>query len=111
LNATVQGNYLGTNAAGTAAVPDSGNGVVVSQADGAMIGGTAPGAGNVISGSSTGYGVAVREPMNAQIHGHRIGTAADGTTPLPNVSHGVWIYDQASHNVIGDPIANAGNTI
>jgi len=58
---TVQGNYLGTNAAGTAAVPKSGPGVTVYQADGATIGGTAPGAGNLISGASNngGFGVQI----------------------------------------------------
>src|SRR5262249_722988 len=56
---TVRGNYIGTNSAGTAAVPNSGPGVTIYQADSAMIGGTGPGEGNLISGASNngGFGI------------------------------------------------------
>ncbi|MBI1817435.1 MAG: CSLREA domain-containing protein [Deltaproteobacteria bacterium] len=108
----VQGNYIGTNSAGTAAVPNSGPGVMVYQANGATIGGTYP-FGNLISGASTsgGFGVQIIQSTNTQIVGNRIGTAADGTTPLPNLSDGVYISDQSSHNIVGALNADAGNTI
>ena len=110
---TVRGNYIGTNSAGTAAVPNSGQGVTVFQADSATIGGTAPGAGNLISGASTNGATGVRlvESTNTQIVGNLIGTAADGTTPLPNESAGVDISNQSSNNTVGGQIAGAGNTI
>jgi len=110
---TVQGNYVGTNSAGTAAVPMSGPGVIVFQADGAMIGGTALGAGNLISGASSnpGWGVLVQLSTNTQLLGNLIGTAADGTTSLPNLSDGVRIYDQSSNNTVGGQAPGAGNTI
>ncbi len=113
LSTTVRGNYLGTNSAGTAAVPNSGPGVTVSQASGATIGGTAPGAGNLISGASSngGNGARILQSSNTQVIGNLIGTAADGTTPLPNLSDGVLIRDQASNNIVGGQIAGAGNTI
>ena len=47
-NVTVQGNYIGLNSAGTAAIPMSGTGIIVSGAS-AVIGGTTPSEGNVIS--------------------------------------------------------------
>src|SRR5262249_46881449 len=77
LSNVVQGNYLGTNPAGTAAVPNSGPGVTVYQADSAMIGGTAPGAGNLISGASNNgaSGVEVLTSGNTHIVGNLIGTA------------------------------------
>lgn len=50
LNTTIQGNRIGTNAAGDAALPNGGNGVEIG--DGVTVGGTAPGAGNLISGNS-----------------------------------------------------------
>src|SRR5215470_6803361 len=52
ISAVVQGNYLGTNSAGTAAIPVSGPGVVVYQADSAMIGGTTGGAGVRVDASA-----------------------------------------------------------
>ncbi|HUL98521.1 MAG TPA: CSLREA domain-containing protein [Mycobacterium sp.] len=110
---TVQGNYCGTNSAGTAAVPKSGPGVTVYQADSAMIGGTAPGAGNLLSGSSNNgdSGVQLLQSTNTQIVGNLIGTAADGITPLPNLVAGVDIYDQSSNNIVGGVIAAASNII
>ncbi len=56
---TLAGNYIGTNAAGTLSLPNGsgliGDGVLVSSAGDTVIGGTAKGAGNVISGNvSTG---------------------------------------------------------
>src|SRR5262249_35188885 len=51
-NSTVQGNLIGTNAAGTAALPNGGVGVEVNfGATDAKIGGASAGAGNVISGN------------------------------------------------------------
>jgi CSLREA domain-containing protein len=113
VSTTVRGNYIGTNSAGTAAVPNSGPGVTVYQADGATIGGTAAGAGNLISGASNngGYGVQILQSTNTQVIGNLIGTAADGTTPLPNLFEGVLIRDQSSNNIVGGQVAGAGNTI
>ena len=108
VSAVVQGNYFGTNSAGTAVVARTFTHIDVYQAVGAMIGGTMPGAGNLISGASAG--VTIVESTNTQIVGNRIGTAADGSTPLPN-SSGVYIRSQASQNVIGSPVDGAGNII
>ena len=49
---TIRGNYIGTNVAGTAAVPNAQQAIRDTQANGLTIGGTVPGAGNVISGTS-----------------------------------------------------------
>ena len=113
INTVVQGNYLGTNSAGTAAVPNSGPGVTVYQADSAMIGGTAPGAGNLISGASNNgaTGVQILQSGNAHIVGNLIGTAADGITPLPNQFDGVAIYLESQQNTVGGQQAGSGNTI
>ena len=54
----IQGNLIGTNASGAAAVPNSSTGVRLERAPGNDIGGTAAAAGNVISGN-TGGGVLV----------------------------------------------------
>src|SRR5579871_5867300 len=50
----VQGNRIGTNSAGTAAVPNGADGVAIMGTEGgAMIGGQAAGAGNLISGNAS----------------------------------------------------------
>src|SRR5262249_61245592 len=53
---TIQGNYFGTNAAGTAAPGPvgAGHGILIAGGANNQIGGTAAGAGNVISNYSTG---------------------------------------------------------
>ena len=55
---TVQGNFIGTNAQGSAPVANTGNGVLIEDAFQNTIGGTTSGAANVIS-DNTGNGVAV----------------------------------------------------
>ena len=50
-NSTVEGNYIGTDASGTFAVGNGDEGILV-QGQNTTIGGTAPGAGNVIAGST-----------------------------------------------------------
>ena len=50
----IEGNFIGTNATGTAALPNS-YGIYITPDGGPggnMIGGTAPGAGNLISGNT-----------------------------------------------------------
>src|SRR5205807_3556634 len=47
----VQGNFIGTNATGAAALPNQQNGVEIRVAN-VTVGGTASGAGNVISGNA-----------------------------------------------------------
>ena len=55
---TVQANYIGTNAAGTAASANGGNGIYIDNIAGTLVGGTAAGTANLISGN-TGVGVRV----------------------------------------------------
>jgi hypothetical protein len=110
--AVIEGNYIGTDPTGAAAVPGSGNGISMDKATATMIGGTAPGAGNLISGAAgNSSGILILESSNTQIMGNLIGTAADGVSPLPNQLDGVFIGDNSSNNTIGGTIAGAGNVI
>jgi hypothetical protein len=82
----IQGNYIGLNAAGTAALPVN-QGVWVTGSDNVLIGGSAPGEGNVISGATAGpnnRGISNTDSHFTQIIGNKIGSNAAGTAPLPN---------------------------
>jgi hypothetical protein len=100
----VRGNYLGTNAGGTAAVPNNGNGVTVLSAA-VTIGGGSAAAGNVISGNE-GFGVQL-DSDGSRVENNLVGTTADGSAALGNRGDGVYI--DGSDNVIGTP--TTGNTI
>ena len=55
----VAGNKIGTNLAGTAALPNNGFGIAILQATATTIGGTTPAARNVISGNTNAGGVSI----------------------------------------------------
>jgi hypothetical protein len=106
---SVQGNYIGTDVTGTTAVPN-GIGVIVEGSNN-TIGGTATGAGNVISGNNArgSDGVCIDSGVSGvAVQGNYIGTDATGTTAVAN-SIGVDV--EGPNNTIGGTIAGAGNVI
>jgi hypothetical protein len=116
-NTTIQGNYIGTNAEGTARVPNTLNGVLIYSSEN-TIGGTTALMRNVISGNGLipaigRNGVQLEGPnaRNNRVHGNYIGVAANGTTPLGNMRSGVAINDGASQNIIGGTQNLTGNVI
>ena len=80
----IQGNYIGTNAQGTAAVTEQDDGIRMSGASKITIGGSFLGEGNVISGNDGAFNVSLAPATNITILGNRIGTDAAGTLPIPN---------------------------
>ena len=116
----VVGNYIGTNAAGTAALPynaalDSQQiGIAIWDGPDNIIGN--PGNGNVLSGNSW-YGVYIWGP-NASgnaIQSNIVGLDATATNPVPNASEGATrsgIYiSQAPSTLIGGTAFGAGNIV
>jgi len=104
----VQGNLIGTNAAGTAALPND-NGVFIRDARSNTIGGTNPRARNVISGNiASGVGIADAAADNVVL-GNFIGTDVSGTAALGNGAQGVQI--RASNNRVGGTDEGARNVI
>jgi hypothetical protein len=104
----IQGNFIGTNAAGTAALGNGTDGVNVSGSPAFtnnVIGGTAAGAGNLISGNQRG--VYLLSPGNT-IQGNLIGTDATGTKSIGN---GTGIDAGVANTVVGGTIAGARNII
>ena len=104
----VQGNYIGTNAAGDAGINNTG-GIVVDRTTGTTIGGAAPGAGNLISGN-IGHGIQIDLlATGTVVRGNAIGTNAAGTAALPNTSSGVQIW--GPNTTIGGSEPGEGNVI
>ena len=103
---SVLGNYIGLNAAGTAAIGNLEVGVDISGSN-SDIGTTAAGAGNVISGN--GYGIVLGNgASNTDVIGNRIGTNPAGTAAIGNADYGIRVL-QASTTVIGTAVL--GNVI
>ena len=108
----VVGNYIGTDVTGTAAVPNQAiqSGVFILNAPNNTIGGTAAGAGNVISGNAQHALTIVGATASGNmLQGNLIGTAADGTTPLGNAGIGIDIVTAPGNTVGG--AGNARNVV
>lgn len=110
-NNLIQGNFIGTDSTGTAALGNVGVGVALLDAASNTIGGTATGAGNVISGN-TSSAILIQDPTATGnlVQGNFLGTDATGTMPLPNGGGGVAISN-APANTIGGTDAGAENVI
>ena len=79
----IQGNYFGLDCTGTNALPNSQSGVYLLAVKNNRVGGTEPGAGNVISGNlECGVLVSDKNATNNLILGNRIGTDPAGVLPL-----------------------------
>ena len=117
----VQGNYIGINATGTAALlppldkPNPEGTPVVLYGKGNLLGGLVPEARNVISGFSN-PGVAI-DGEGIRVQGNYIGTQADGVSPLGNMGPGISASYRPNTgaplnpNLIGGVEAGAGNVI
>ena len=110
-NCTIQGNMMGTDATGSVAMGNDDSGVIVINSTMVQIGGTAPGAGNLLSGSLSEYGIFIIGSNNVTVHGNLIGTDITGTMPIPNDDGGIRVDFFSSDNFIGGTGAGEGNTI
>lgn len=85
---TIQGNFIGTNLAGTAAIPNL-YGIEIQNDPGFScennsIGGSASGAQNLISGNTTAGILLDTNVLNTTIQNNLIGVQANGTSALAN---------------------------
>jgi hypothetical protein len=100
----VAGNLIGTTATGLAVL---GNGAGIEMGGQNTIGGTTPGARNIISGNS-GVGITIENSGNL-VEGNFIGTDITGTTALGAQVHGIVI--NSDYNTIGGATGAARNII
>ena len=112
----IQGNFIGTDILGTAAIPNGDSGVEIDEAaSGILIGGFSdPGvcskACNLISGNDE-HGILVDESQSdgIVIQGNFIGTDASGTLAVPNLQDGIEI--DGVGNTVGGAMPGLGNLI
>ena len=113
---SIAGNYIGTNATGTAALPNTREGVTINSFNSNVVvsrnrvGGTDVGEGNVISGN--GFEGVVIEGTQANgnfIQGNFIGTNATGDAIVSNSSHGIRVASR--ENIIGGTSVSTRNVI
>ena len=107
----IRGNLIGTDAAGSAALPNNNGGVRLDLgASGNTIGGTGTGARNVIAGNNAN-GISLQSGANNNtIQGNAIGVNAAGTIDLGNVANGIHV-NGVSGTVIGGTSAAARNIV
>src|SRR5207302_7394967 len=102
---TIQGNKIGTDIDGSHAIPNYGG---VRLAGPALIGGTADGAGNLISGN-IGQAISTHDPIagsgQVTIQGNYIGTDATGSIAIGN---GITTFAPAI-SVLGTTTIIGGN--
>jgi titin len=107
-NNVLEGNFIGTDATGTAALGNQ-YGVFITLAKNNLIGGTTPAARNLISGNSTGIELNGTGATSNAVRGNYIGTDVTGNVALAN---GVGIsVNNTLGNTIGGTAAGAGNLV
>jgi hypothetical protein len=109
----LQGNYIGTDAGGAFALPNTSAAIWIGEgATNTRIGGTGEGEGNLISGN-TGDAISINnaETTGTVIQGNFIGTDVTGTAAIPNLANGIVLVTGTHDNLIGGMDPGAGNVI
>jgi hypothetical protein len=109
-NNTIQGNRIGTNPTGTAAVPNQFGGIYLgSQPSSSTVSGNVI-SGNVISGNASNGIYLDTGATGTAIANNKIGTNEAATAPLGNAGNGITLSGSTS-TTIGGTTASMGNVI
>lgn len=106
----IQGNYIGTDDAGTSYLPNDSDGIEITGSKQNTVGGTIPGSRNVISGNLGGGIFLNNNPDGNLIQGNYIGTTESGLDGLVNNGNGIKILF-CTNEIIGGTTPGAGNVI
>lgn len=109
LRNVILGNYVGTGPDGVTTAPNAA-GIHLTQATATTLGGTAAGAGNVISGNFLSGVILEGGTGGTTIVGNRIGVDATASTDVPNQGDGISILSSPD-NTIGGTASGARNII
>ena len=106
----VQGNYIGTNAQGLAAIPNQ-EGILTQDGHSVLIGGKGKLARNIISGNGETAISLANSVGGYTVQGNLLGVGADGKTALGNES-AIYIAGLSSNHLIkANKIANNSNFV
>jgi hypothetical protein len=107
----IEGNLIGLNASGTAAIGNMDDGVTIYGVGGNTVGGTGAGARNTIAGNGgAGVYILTNGASSNIVMGNYIGTDITGKLAIPNQGNGV-VIDGVPGNTIGGTNAGARNVI
>ena len=110
-NNQILGNFIGVDFEGDDALGNGGKGIRIDSGNSNIIGGSASGDGNVISGNASD-GITLRNNSDSNvIKGNLIGTDVTGTADLGNGLSGVFIGSSSQNNIIGGGLPGEGNVI
>lgn len=114
-NNTIQGNLIGTDVTGSAALGNGGEGVWLYSSSGNVIGGAEPGARNVIAASEWN-GLVLWDSNSNTVLGNYVGTDHTGMLPMGNGANGIQILGiegtgGGTENVVGGIGAGEGNVV
>jgi len=107
---TIQGNYIGLNAAGTTAIGNGGVGLYLCNSMSNQIGGKIAGMGNIISGNSLHGVYLINNASQNVFEGNMIGLNAAGTAAVGNSWTGIYVVNSYS-NIYGGTVHGSGNVI
>lgn len=111
-NNTIIGNYIGTNAAGTAAIGNTNWGIAVNTgANNNTIGRWSAAERNVISGNAIGLDFTGSGVTQNTVSGNYIGLNAAGNSAIANTNAAFSILSSASGNTIGGATSGHRNVI
>ena len=102
----IQGNYIGTDVTGAVDLGNTSQGIEINQGANTLIGGSAAGAGNVISGNGVfpagadGVRITGNQANGNIIERNIIGLDATGDSALGNTDDGIDVVGDATANVI-----------
>jgi CSLREA domain-containing protein len=102
--AAIEGNRVGTNAAGNADLGNLGTGIEILDEANAIV------RGNLVSGNDEHGIEATAGSSGTVIHSNTIGLSLDLSTAIPNGADGVNVCDDATGTVVGS-VALGGNVI
>lgn len=112
----IYGNFVGTNASGTRALPNMSGITVAGHDKYTMVGNGTPAGRNIISGNSVA-GLIIYGPTpsitveSTYVYGNYIGTDKTGSTAIGNGAANIFVLGPVKNVRIGGSIAGQGNVI
>jgi titin len=107
-NNVVQGNFVGVNAAGTAALGNQNNGILINPGSGNLIGGPFSAARNLIAGNNASGVYLSGASTGNVIQGNLIGTDISGSYAISNATDGITLNGTPGNMIYSNLVSANG---